>query len=244
MKPFRPILALAVLLPLFTGPGATSSKAQPRHGDPMFDDGPLFDDGEGRGHRPPRGGGPGGRGEREGRGGPGGRGGPRGGGAKGRLNGVWHGIEQLQSGQNALSKAQSQEIVALVKPWSSRPTMSDADAQDLALRVEAVLTDDQKSGFGPPGRGPRGGGGRRGGEFGPPRDEHGPPPPDGRDGPREGRNGGGRGAMAALSSFNPFYAPTGRSDWKTLSSQMQQFLARRYRENRAVLENLSRFSKS
>ena len=238
MKRFRPILALGSLLPLL-GLSASVSFAQPPPDD-FGGGGPMFDEGP-EGHRPP----------------PPGRGGPRGGGGpKGMLDGLWHGVERMQNGPDALalSKAQASRIVALVKPWTMRASMSDADAQKLAEGVEAVLTSEQKSRVGPPGRGgPRRGG--RGG-FGPPPPRDGdddfgppPPPPDGEFGPPLGRGGGPNGQRRGGRSpfpatYNPFYAPTGREDWKQLPNSTQQLMARRYREIRAVLENLSRFSKS
>ena len=263
MKRFHPILTLISLLPPL-GLSASVSFAQPP---PPPDDfgggGPLFDDGQGD-HRPLRG-----------RGGPRDRGGP-----KGHLDGLWHDVEHLQNGQGALSKTQSQKIVALVKPWTGRASMSELDAQRLVGSIEAVLTSAQKSRVGPPGRGgpprdggggrggfgpPHGGGGRGGrggfgpppprddgGDFGPPpprdgNDDFGPPPPPdgvgpGRGSGPNGQRGGGRNPFPA--SYNPFYAPTGRPDWKQLPTSTQQLMARRYREIRAVLENLSRFSKS
>ncbi len=258
MKQTRPLLTLALILPLLGG-GTLIAKAQPRGGGP--DDGPLFDDGPG-GHRPP--GGPGGR---DGRGAPGGRHG----GAKGHLEGTWRGIKHLQSDEKSLSKAQAAKLVSLVKPWTSNAAMSDADAQQLAQSLEAVLTTAQKSKLGPPGRGrggpgPDGGPPPGGGDFGPPPprdggDDRPPPPRDGDFGPPDGGGppgeggpegggpppdgSGGRGRRPPMpQSFNPFYAPTGRSDWKKLPASTQKFLARHYNENRAVLESLSRFAKS
>lgn len=80
---------------------------------------------------------------------------------------------------------------------------------------------------------------------------------DGRrgDGPRgDGPRGEGRGAgfdprsMAAmraqLANQNPFYAPTGLKEWKTLPQPVQQRLVDRYKDNRATLEALSRKSRS
>ncbi|BCM90281.1 hypothetical protein IAD21_02132 [Abditibacteriota bacterium] len=255
----RPLLVLALFIPLLSCGGVLAARAQPP-GDP-FDGGPLFDDGPG-GQRPPGG--------FDGRGGPGGR---RGG--KGRLEGTLRGIQRLQTDDKSLSKAQAVKLVALIKPWSSRSAMSDTEAQKLVLSMEAVLTTAQKSKVGPPGRGgpprdgrggPPGGGGDfgpppgdgRGGDGGPP----GPPPdgdfggggrpgqggppggPGGQGGPGPGGPGGRGGRQPFPATFNPFYAPTGRSDWKKLPASTQQFLARRYRENRAALESLSRFAKS
>ena len=237
MKRFRPILMLCALLPLFGGVGASVSHAQPPPDD--FDGGgPLFDDGP-EGHRPP----------------PHGRGGPRGGGPKGHLDGLWHSVERMQSGSNPLSKVQAQKIVALVKPWTNRASMSELDAQKLVGSIEAVLTSAQKSHVGPPGRGGPPRGGRGGDDFGPPpprdgEDDFGPPPPrpDGESGPPPGRSGGPsgrrRGGDMFPASYNPFGAPTGRGDWKKLPTSTQQVMARRYREIRATLESLSRFSKS
>ena len=248
MSRIRFLPAFALVLPLLLCGGTVVAKAQPPDGPPFDDGGPLFGDGP-RGPRPgERPGGPGG-------GGPGGHG-PRGG--KGGLDGAWHGIARLQSDKKSLSKSQAAKLVALVKPWTSKAAMSDAEAQKLAASIGAVLTSAQKSQMGPPGRGGPPNGGRGGpppdrGEGPPPPppdgEGWGPPPPDGEGGPppRQGGGGpsGGRGGRPLFpATFNPFYAPTGRSDWKSLPASTQQFLARRYRENRAVLESLSRYAKS
>lgn len=218
MKRFRPLPLLTTATFLLLTAGMPAAQAQPP-GDPMFDGGPLFDE-DFDGHRPP----PGGHGP----------------GAKGHLDGFLHGVQRLKGSSSDVSKAQAQKMVTLIQPWSKRATMSDADAHKLVTSLEAVLTSAQKSKFGPPGRGgpPRG---RDGGRFGPPPGEEGGPPPERDFGPPPGQ-GRGMGAerMALPVSFNPFYSPTGRSDWKKLPSSTQQLLARRYRENRAVLERLSR----
>ncbi len=148
-------------------------------------------------------------------------------GPKGRLDHAWHEAERLERGPNELSKAQARQLVSLVKPWAVRPTMSDMQAGQLAQKVEAV------TGVSPNRRPPREEGHEgppRGDEWGgrPPRDGDGPPP---RHRPHT--------HTPPPADYNPFYAPTGRADWKTLPSGMQQFLARRYRENRLVLEKLS-----
>ena len=227
-------LALLVAAPLFLSASAMLVRAQPMPPDAPLpgEGGPLFDDGPGPG-RPPHG--PGGH-----------RRGPHPHGSKGRLDGTWHEVERLERGPNELSKAQAAQLVALVKPWSGRPTMSDAQAQKLAVDIEAIV------GIGPNSRPPRDENGppppppgEDGPDGPPPRDHNGPPSGDGGDGPppppRDGGRGSGRGPHTPPpADTNPFYAPTGRADWKTLPTEMQHFLARRYRENRLVLERLSR----
>ncbi len=125
---------------------------------------------------------PGNRGPRDGRDGPprdGMRGGPeRGPRAKGELNRVWHDIADLEGTKLALSKAQSAKVIALVLPVSKQKTLSDANAQTLADKIEAVLTAAQRAQIDKEHpRGPRGG--RDGRPDGP------PPPRDGNGrGPR------------------------------------------------------------
>ena len=46
-----------------------------------------------------------------------------------------------------------------------------------------------------------------------------------------------------MSSFNPFYAPTGYAEWKDMPERMQKGLDRRYKAGRATLEALSRKSR-
>ncbi len=48
---------------------------------------------------------------------------------------------------------------------------------------------------------------------------------------------------AWMETSNPFYAPTGTSGWKTLPAAFQKNAARRYQQNRATLEELSRRSR-
>jgi hypothetical protein len=47
-----------------------------------------------------------------------------------------------------------------------------------------------------------------------------------------------------MENLNPFYAPTGYSQWNSLPQRMQQRLAERYKDDRATLEALSRKSRS
>ena len=220
MKRSHPTPTLTLLLLL----GASSSLA---FAQPMPPDAPPSDDGP-DGHRPPP---PDGDGRGD-------HGPPRGhhrGGPKGRLDRDWHEVERLERGPDELSKAQAQSLVALVKPWSVRPTMSDTQAHELSQSIEGVL-----------GKG-------QGVDAHPPRDDFGPPPP--REGGRPPREGDGFGPPPSHDGghphqhgertpppppFNPFYAPTGRADWQTLPSPMQQLLSRRYHENRVTLERLSR----
>ncbi len=214
-----------------------------------------------------------------------GMGGPRGRrgmGEKGELTRLWRGIGRLGQ-EKPLSKSQSKGVVALVLPWTKKPTMTQVQAKALRLKLEATLTSAQKAaladgprGFGGPGGdrpGPppggfggdgRGDGGYRGGRdfggrgdgrgngggrgFGGGRGDGG-----GRRGPGggDGRGPGGMNLSEAqrqvtrswMETSNPFYAPTGTAGWKTLPAAFQTDVARRYKENRATLETLSRQSK-
>ncbi len=111
---------------------------------------------------------------------------------------------------------------------------------------------------GPRGEGPLRGQRPAGGEF------DGPPQRGGRGGgQRGGRGGAGRGdgprgmrGMGDLTAAqseavrtwvetsNPFYAPTGAPTWKSLPAPFQTRITRRYKKNRATLEELSRKGKS
>ncbi len=191
--------------------------------------------------------------------------------ARFRLGGLWRGIGALENSETPLSKAQAAQIVALMRPWNNRAQMSEADAQKLDGQLRALLTQSQKTalenrrfaarpergprerGFegrrferGPRGDGPRGDGPRDGG-----RRDGGPPERGRRDG---GPRGEGRGAgfdpqkmetmRAQLANLNPFYAPTGLKEWKTLPPPVQQRLVDRYKDSRGILEALSRKSRS
>ena len=226
---------------------------------------------------------PGGRGPRDGRDGPPPdgrgprdemRGGPhRGPRAKGELNRVWHDIADLEGSKLALSKAQAAKVVALVLPVSKQKTLSDASAQSLADKVEAVLTPAQRAeiekdhprgphGNRPPG-GPMDGPPPRDGEGHGPRD-FGPPPRDGEERgprdfgppPRDGEGHGPRGdgpprlnredfekVRPFMDALNPFYAPTGYAGFKSLPADFQKDVAKRYGERRTLLETLSKRAK-
>lgn len=199
--------------------------------------------------------------------GPGRRGGERGGpmGMRGRddaqfrLGGLWRGIDELENSATPLSKTQAVRVVALIRPWSNRPQMTEAQAGQLDGQLRAVLTTTQKNTLdsrrfgerGGPERGPGGKGGddREGRRFG-----RGPRGEGRGDGPRGDGPRGGRGEgfdpqkMAAirahLASYNPFYAPTGLKTWKTLPQPIQQRMTDRYKRMRATLEALSRKSRS
>ncbi|MBW3635746.1 MAG: hypothetical protein KY445_04670 [Armatimonadetes bacterium] len=188
-----------------------------------------------------------------------------------RLGGLWRGIGALENSEAPLSKAQATQIVALTRPWGNRAQMSEADAQKLDGQLRALLTQSQKTALenrrfaGRPERG------RRDRDFEGRRFERGPrgdAPPDGgrRDGGRRdggpperrrrdgGRRGEGRSAgfdpqkmeamRAQLANLNPFYAPTGLKEWKTLPQPVQQRLVDRYKDSRGILEALSRKSKN
>ncbi|HEX8464259.1 MAG TPA: hypothetical protein VF627_06525 [Abditibacterium sp.] len=165
-----------------------------------------------------------------------------------RLQRLWHDLDHLQEAGQPISKAQAGKIVALVRPWTTKPTLGETNAQKLHDQIEAVLTTAQREEvggpprFGPPGFGPQGrgpgddgpGGGRRrrrpdfepgGAGFGP---------------PTEAQRTTGR---AFIEALNPFYPPTGYSSWQKLPAPLQQDVARHYRENRATLEALSRQAK-
>jgi hypothetical protein len=203
--------------------------------------------------------------------------------AKFQLNRLWHGIGELEDGQNKLSKLQAKKIVDAVRPWTTKPKMTEVEAKKLDLQLRNVLTVAQKNevakagpggrgGFGGPGMGGPGGGrgdsrrgpGGRDGEGRGPRGEGrrgGEGPRDG--GPRDGgpRDGGPRGGgrpggggrdfdpkqMQAMRTFretmNPFYAPTGYKEWKTMPDRMQEGMTRRYKTARETLEALSRKSR-
>ncbi len=186
---------------------------------------------------------------------------------KARLGGLWRNLGELQKSKAALSKDQSRKVVALVRPWSSRPKMTDAEAQSLHTKISAVLTASQKqemkkmamarrnamrggadgprrSGPGGPGgwggpSGPRGGGS---GGWGGPRGG-GPGGPGGLRGGREGwdpqRMQQMREKMQGLmKTMNPFYPPTNYQEVKELPLRMQQRFTRRYDATRAVLTSL------
>lgn len=183
-----------------------------------------------------------------------------------QLGRLWRGIGELENSATPLSKSQSAQIVTLMRPWSSRPQMSEDEAQKLDGQLRAILTTAQKGTVderrgnrrgGPEagqgdGEGKMRGRGRRGdGPAAYGRNGGGP-----REGEPRGRGGRGKGrgadfdpqkmatVRAALANRNPFYAPTGLKEWKELPERMQQRMADRYKDNRGILEALSRKSKN
>ena len=183
--------------------------------------------------------------------------------AKRQLSGVWRRLDRVEN-QAPLSKQQAARVVNLIRPWTTRAQMSDADAAQLQTQLAAVWTPAQAElmerrgpregggrgeGEGRGGRGPRGEGRGEGG-FGGPREGRGEGGFGGRRGEREGMGRGAgvdpaqRQAMRGfMENLNPFYAPTGYSQWKSLPQPAQERLAKRYRESRATLEALSRKAK-
>jgi hypothetical protein len=183
---------------------------------------------------------------------------------KARLSGLWRNLGELQKSKAALSKDQAKKVVALVRPWSSRPKMTDAEAQSLQTKISAVLTTGQKDEMkkmatarrdstrgGPGGWGGRGSGGPGGpggprggapGGWGGPRGGS----PDGSGGPRGGREGIDPQRMqqmrekmqGLMKTMNPFYPPTNYKEIKELPPRMQQRFTRRYDATRAVLTSL------
>jgi len=128
------------------------------------------------------------------------------------------------SGANALSKKQAKQMVHLVSPWRSRPTMSEDAGKKLFASLTGTLSSAQKAAMQNDrprfGGGGRDGGGRDGGRMGGPGGRMGGP--GGRMGGPGGGPGGGRGMgggmrpsgaqmdkmRAAMASFNPLYSGT------------------------------------
>ena len=177
--------------------------------------------------------------------------------AKRQLSGLWRGLERVER-QAPLSQQQAARVVNLVRPWTARPQMSESAAAQLQTQLAAVWTPAQREILERRGRG----GGRDGGPRGEgrgdgegrrergPRGEGGFGGRRGEGGERGPRGGEGRGAGLSreqrqafrgfMENLNPFYAPTGYSQWKSLPQPMQERLAKRYREGRETLESLSR----
>lgn len=190
--------------------------------------------------------------------GPGGFGGPAGGPPRGResrmrrndskraLDRFMRGLGRLERSAAPLSRAQAQRLVALIRPWQSRPTMTQAQAKSLAASLNSVLSTQQKSvlnakredrrGARPDGmRGPRGNGGSS------PRDGSGRPPRPGERGFDPQKMRAQRRQMRGFrETMNPFYPPSRYSQVKNLPARMQQGMARRYGQTQTLLNALSR----
>lgn len=150
--------------------------------------------------------------------------------AKGRLPRLILGAARL-SGPDALSKKQARRMNSLLSPWTSRPRMSEAQAQSLYSQASAILTANQirtieaQRPDGPRGDRPRGGGGGNRPSFG-------------------GRRGGPpMGAMRAMmESYNPLYG--GASGMESqLPSRMQEGLQRRRDRLNTALEQVRKMAR-
>jgi hypothetical protein len=173
-----------------------------------------------------------------------------------RLNRLIRNIGALEEGQKAtLTKAQAARIVAAINPWRKRATMSDANAQSLYTKIEAVLTSAQKTQMASmrPGRGNRNLGGPGGRDS---RREGGPRGDRGEDRGRRGGWGGGSGGpggppsaqnlaqmQAFLKSYNPLYSPTSYKAVNALPERMRESMKRRYQDQQQILTALTRKAK-
>ena len=175
----------------------------------------------------------------------GGGGGMRGGNRnspKRRLSGLWRNIGELEKSRSPLTKAQAKRVVGLVRPWTTKPKMTDDQAKALFMSMNSVLTTQQKNELDKMGamrrrteRGDREGG------------------PGGQRGGPGGAGGGGfdparmqqmRAQMQKLQGFmktmNPFYPPTKYSELKSLPDRMKDGWTRRYKTTQTMLTALSR----
>jgi hypothetical protein len=170
-----------------------------------------------------------------------------------RLSVLMRGIGSLERERKTpVSASQARVIVTAVRPWISKPTMSEAQANSLYTRINGVLTSQQKAalqnarGNGRDGnrRGDddrRGAGQRNGG-------------PGGRDGGRRNaggrsnsggeRPGGNRPNMQQMQGFfrtyNPFYPPSKYKQLNTLPERMREGMNRRYKTQQTVLNSLAK----
>lgn len=100
-----------------------------------------------------------------------------------RLGDEFGGLADLEKSKTPLTKAQAKQVVALIRPWQKKPTMSEAEAQSLLTRLTAMLTAQQQNAWRKLGAAHRPPGFRPGGPGGPGGPPPGGPGPDGRGGP-------------------------------------------------------------
>jgi hypothetical protein len=176
------------------------------------------------------------------------------------------GVQQLESGKSALSKAQAKQVVGIVGPWRTKKTMTEADAKTVSGRLASVLTPTQReqvmSFHGNRFRRPDGGGGRPGGFGGPPGGRPDGPPPGTFGGDRRGPRPNGMGAgqdgrprpiggerpnfedmRTYMATFNPLASPKVNPSFSKLPDFMQEMLVRRFRESDAMLVKLAKKAK-
>lgn len=159
---------------------------------------------------------------------------------KGRLSGLWRNLGELEKSRVPLTKAQAKRVVGLVRPWTSKPKMTDTQAKGLYMSMNAVLTTQQKNEMDKMGamrrRTERGE--REGGQGG-------------QGGRRGGGPGGGnfdpaqmRAMMQKMAGFrktmNPFYPPSKYSELKNMPDRMKDRMNRGYQGTRTMLTTLER----
>jgi hypothetical protein len=168
-----------------------------------------------------------------------------------RLSGLMRGIGELEKGKKAaLTKDQAKKVVAAVKPWQSKPKMSESEAKSLYMKLNAVLTTRQKNELDKMSAQNRrfGGGGDRGGSGGGSRMGGGPggggPGGPGGSPPSAAQMQQMRQRMQKLQGFfktyNPFYPPTKYKELSNMPDRMQQGQKRRYQEQQALIAQLAK----
>jgi len=160
---------------------------------------------------------------------------------KRRLTGLVRNIGELEKARKApLSKDQAKKVVAAIKPWQTRPKMTEDEAKGLYMKINAVLTTKQKNELDKMAAQNRrfGGGGRSGGRSGGWGGGSGRTPPSAAEMQKM------RATMQKVQGFmktsNPFYPPSKYKEVNALPDRMRQGFNRRYASQQALLAQLAK----
>jgi hypothetical protein len=169
-----------------------------------------------------------------------------------QLQRMLRGINELdKDSATALTQPQAKQVLAVLKPWQTKPKMTQDDAKNVMKSVKKVLTTRQLNALsrvqdrGPGGRGGPGGGGPGGGGFGGPPGGgpggggpggggFGGPPGGGPPGGPRANGGGGQGGRrrfdpATMKNFNPLL---------TKADPNNPFSSRRVERNKRMFAEL------
>ncbi len=164
--------------------------------------------------------------------------------AKGRLSGLFRGIDELEKGKTkALTKAQAKTIMGVITAWKAKPKMSEDEAKSVYGKLNGALTTTQKNeldkiaaknrkGFGSAGggQGGPGGGGPGGGPGG-----GGPP-----DAKRMAEFRAQREKMAGFfKTYNPFYPITKYTEYKIMPDRMKDRFTKGYQSRMTLIGKLA-----
>lgn len=156
------------------------------------------------------------------------------------------GLGELEKGNKApLTKAQAKQVVALVKPWETKPKMGEEDAKGLNKKINGVLTIKQKNELDRIAAQARRSwgsqrGGQTGGGGGAPGSKAGAPTPEQMEKWQQTR----KKMESFFKDYNPFYPPTKYKELKELPAEMREGFTKRYNARKEILAKLEKKASS